>query len=78
MLDAALIAVKTMRETKGAGYDLAGAWRLANPATIGDWLEIVGIVAFAIIGGLFVAALTAARRGAGRHLAAAEDASPSA
>ena len=79
VLDAALFAVKTMRETKGAGFDLGAAmWRLAHPVTITDWLEVVGIAAFAIIGGLFVAALTAARRGAGRQLAAAEDASRSA
>jgi hypothetical protein len=38
-----------------------------------DWLELVGVVAFAIISGLFVAALTAARRGAGRTLAAGRD-----
>ena len=68
VLDAALFAVKTMRETKGAGFDLGAAlWRLARPASITDWLELGGLVAFAVIGGLFVAALTAARRGAGRQ-----------
>jgi len=70
VLDAALMAVKTMRETKGA-YDLGAALaKLASPAGIGDWLELVGIGAFAVIGGLFVAALTAARRGEGRAVAA--------
>jgi PAT family beta-lactamase induction signal transducer AmpG len=74
VLDAVLFAVKTMRETKGA-FDLgAASWRLAHPVTIGDWLELVGVVAFAAIGGLFVAALTAARRGGGRNLAEARDA----
>jgi hypothetical protein len=69
-LDAVLAAVKSMREAKGAGFDLGAAlWRLAHPATIADWLEVGGVAAFAIIGGLFVAALTAARRGAGRALA---------
>ena len=63
-----------MRETKGAGFDLwAAMWRLAHPASITDWLELVGVAAFAVIGGLFVAALTAARRGAGRNLAAARE-----
>jgi MFS transporter, PAT family, beta-lactamase induction signal transducer AmpG len=62
VLDAALMAVKTMRETKGA-YDLAAALtKLANPAAIGDWLEIVGIIAFGAIGGIFIAATAAARR----------------
>jgi PAT family beta-lactamase induction signal transducer AmpG len=70
VLDASLAAVKTMREAKGTGFDLGAAlWRLAHPATIADWLEVGGVAAFAIIGGLFVAALTAARRGAGRALA---------
>jgi PAT family beta-lactamase induction signal transducer AmpG len=68
VLDALLFAVKTMRETKGA-FDLGGAmWRLAHPASITDWLELGGVVTFAAISGLFVAALTAARRGEGRNL----------
>jgi PAT family beta-lactamase induction signal transducer AmpG len=69
VLDAALLAVKTMRESKGA-FDLWTAIsRLAHPASITDWLELVGVAAFAVVSGLFVAALTAARRGAGRTLA---------
>jgi PAT family beta-lactamase induction signal transducer AmpG len=68
VLDAALFAVKTMRETKGA-FDLwAALQRLARPVSITDCLELVGVGAFAVISGLFVAALTAARRGAGRTL----------
>ena len=43
--------------------------KLGSPAGITDWLELGGIAAFAIIGGLFVAALTAARRGEGRAIA---------
>ncbi|MCX6552758.1 MAG: MFS transporter [Acidobacteria bacterium] len=71
VLDALLAAIKTMRETKGAGFDLGAAMRrLAQPANISDWVEIGGMAAFAIIGGLFVAALVAARRGAGRAVAA--------
>jgi PAT family beta-lactamase induction signal transducer AmpG len=73
VLDAALFAVKTMRETKGP-FDLWPAMqRLAQPVTITDWLELVGVGAFAVISGLFVAALTAARRGAGRALGGEED-----
>ena len=76
VLDAALFAVKTMRETKGA-FDLWTAMgRLASPASITDWLELVGVGAFALISGLFVAALTAARRGAGRTLGDEKDQAP--
>jgi PAT family beta-lactamase induction signal transducer AmpG len=71
-LDALLAAVKTMRETK-SGFDAAGAmWKLAHPVGISDWVELGGVIAFGVIGGLSVAALTAARRGAGRTLAAAD------
>lgn len=74
MLDAALVAVKTMRDTTGAGFaPTAAMWNLAHPAGIAGWLELGGIVAFGVIGGLFVAALTAARRGEGRTLAAESD-----
>jgi MFS transporter, PAT family, beta-lactamase induction signal transducer AmpG len=71
LLDALLAAVKTMREAKGAaGFDPAAAmWKLAHPSGIADWLEVGGLVAFGVIGGLFVAALVAARRGEGRALA---------
>jgi PAT family beta-lactamase induction signal transducer AmpG len=69
VLDAALSAVKTMRDTKSA-FDLGAAvWRLSHPASISDWLELAGVAAFGVISGLFVAALTAARRGAGRNIA---------
>jgi MFS transporter, PAT family, beta-lactamase induction signal transducer AmpG len=70
-LDAALAAIKTMRDAKGtAGFELAASMaRLLSPATIADWVEIAGLLAFAAIGGVFVAALAAARRGEGRTLA---------
>jgi len=58
-----LAALKTMRETAEAGFDLvAAAAQVARPASIPDWVQLVGIAAFAIIGGLFVAAVAAARR----------------
>ena len=63
---ALLVALKTMRATEGAGFDLqAATWQAARPATITDWVQMVGILAFALIGGLFVAAVSAARRGTG-------------
>jgi hypothetical protein len=37
-------------------------------------VELGGVTAFAVISGLFVAALTAARRGAARNPAEAQDA----
>jgi MFS transporter, PAT family, beta-lactamase induction signal transducer AmpG len=70
---ALLAALKTMRGTPGAGLDLQAAlWQIARPATLTDWVQVAGILAFALIGGLFVAAVSAARHGAGRTLAAAE------
>jgi PAT family beta-lactamase induction signal transducer AmpG len=60
---AGLSALKTMRETEGAGFDLAGAVRnLASPSEITDWVQLLGIAAFTAIGGLFTAAIFAARR----------------
>ncbi len=60
---ALLAALKAMREQPGAGFDFpAAAAAVARPATITDWTQLVGIVAFGVIGGLFVAAAVAARR----------------
>lgn len=67
LLVAVLAAMKTMREAKtgGAGFDLwAASWQVAHPAGITDWVQLAGIVIFGVIGGLFVAAVVAARRGA--------------
>ena len=71
---ALLAALKTMRATPGAGFDLNGAlWQVAHPVSIPDWTQLVGIAAFAVIGGLFVAAVAVARRGAGAADAMASD-----
>jgi PAT family beta-lactamase induction signal transducer AmpG len=61
---ALLAAIKTMRETKGAFVFGPALRALLSPVSIGDWVQVVGIVAFALIGGLFAAAVAAARRGA--------------
>ena len=46
----------------GTGFDIAGAmWRLTHPADVGGWLTIVGILTFAIIGGMFIAAMRVRR-----------------
>ena len=74
LIVALLAALKTLRETKGARADLGTALLQAvQPDGIGGWLQIVGILAFAIIGGLLVAAVAAARRG-GAALVAADQA----
>jgi PAT family beta-lactamase induction signal transducer AmpG len=63
-LVALLAALKTMRDTRSA-FDLMAALRqVAQPASITDWVQLGGILAFAAIGGLFVAAVSVARRGA--------------
>ncbi|HLE71372.1 MAG TPA: MFS transporter [Vicinamibacteria bacterium] len=61
---AALAALKTMREAPEIGFDLSrAAGELWNPTEITDWVELIGIAAFTAIGGLFTAAIYAARLG---------------
>jgi PAT family beta-lactamase induction signal transducer AmpG len=72
-LVALLAALKAMRDTPGTAFDLGvAAVAIAHPASITDWVQVVGILAFAVIAGLFVAAVSAARHGAARSIAAAE------
>ncbi|MGE5245756.1 MAG: AmpG family muropeptide MFS transporter [Betaproteobacteria bacterium] len=62
LMAALLAAVKTTRDAK-APFDLTGAlWQVLHPVEMTDWVQIVGILAFAVIGGLFVAAGSAAGR----------------
>jgi PAT family beta-lactamase induction signal transducer AmpG len=66
---AVLAALKTLREVPGAGFDLTTAVaQVGQPAAITDWVQLLGIVAFALVGGLFVAAIAAARSGAAGEL----------
>jgi PAT family beta-lactamase induction signal transducer AmpG len=61
---AALAALKTMRQAPEVGFDLArAAAEMRNPTEITDWVELIGIAAFTAIGGLFTAAIYAARNG---------------
>jgi MFS transporter, PAT family, beta-lactamase induction signal transducer AmpG len=63
-LVAFLDALKTMRETPAAGFRFAAAFAKAwHPVGAADWLQLLGIVVFAAIAGLFVAAALAAKRG---------------
>lgn len=70
-LVAVLAALKAMRATPAMGFDLGTAVSaLGHPAAVTDWVQLFGIAAFAAIGGLFTAAIFAARHGAGGRLAA--------
>jgi PAT family beta-lactamase induction signal transducer AmpG len=70
---AVLGALKTMRENPGAGFDLARALsELLHPTEVTDWIELLGVAAFTVIGSLFTAAVFAARHGAGSDLVVAE------
>jgi MFS transporter, PAT family, beta-lactamase induction signal transducer AmpG len=63
-LVAFLDALKTMRETPAAGFGFATAFaKVGHPAGAADWLQLLGIVLFAAIVGLFVAAAVAAKHG---------------
>jgi uncharacterized membrane protein len=45
------------RATPPVGFYIGAAiWRLFHPADVGGWVQIVGILAFALVGGLFIAA----------------------
>jgi len=57
---AVLDAMETMRATPAVGFDFSAAlWRLSDPADVGGWLQLVGIMAFAVVGGMFIAATRA-------------------
>jgi hypothetical protein len=57
LLLAALDAMDKVRTAPARGFDIAGAmWRLTHPADPGGWVQLVGILTFAIVGGMFIAA----------------------
>jgi len=61
---AVLAALKTMREAPAIGFDLSrAAGELLNPTEVTDWVQLIGIAGFTAIGGLFTAAIHAARNG---------------
>jgi PAT family beta-lactamase induction signal transducer AmpG len=50
-------ALSVMRGTPQTGFDFGAAlWRVSHPAATTDWVQIFGVLACALIGGLFVAA----------------------
>jgi hypothetical protein len=44
----------------------AAFWRVLHPSGTTDWVQVFGILAFALVGGLFVAARHSVRRTAAR------------
>jgi PAT family beta-lactamase induction signal transducer AmpG len=68
-LVAGLAALKAARASPDRAFDFRLALsRTLAPGSITDWVQAAGILSFALIGGLFVAAVAAARRGAAREL----------
>ena len=65
-----LDALKAMKDNPGAAFDM---WTplatLARPEDNAGWITLVGLLVFAATCGLFTAAVTAARHGAGQELA---------
>jgi len=54
---ALLDALSVMRSTPAVGFDVRAAlWRVFQPSGTGDWVQVFGILACALVGGLFVAA----------------------
>jgi PAT family beta-lactamase induction signal transducer AmpG len=57
LLVALLDAMQAMRGTAPMPFDFGAAmWRLTHPVDVNGWLQIVGILAFALVGGMFIAA----------------------
>ena len=62
LLVAVLDAMDAMRATPAVGFDVGAAlWRLWHPVDIGGWVQIAGLLAFAAVGGMFIAAARAKR-----------------
>jgi len=57
ILVATLDAMDRMRAKPPEPFNFAGAvWRVAHPDQIGGWVQLLGIAAFALVGGMFIAA----------------------
>jgi PAT family beta-lactamase induction signal transducer AmpG len=60
ILVATLDAMDRMRAKPPEPFDFGSAlWRVAHPDQVGDWVQLVGIAAFALVGGMFIAATRA-------------------
>jgi PAT family beta-lactamase induction signal transducer AmpG len=70
LLVAFLDALKVMKDTPGAAFDLATPFAaLARPEDTTGIVTIAGLLTFGLVCGLFTAAVVAARHGAGQDLA---------
>ncbi|HKH70225.1 MAG TPA: MFS transporter [Vicinamibacterales bacterium] len=57
LLVAVLDAMQATRANPPAAFDIGAAiWRVSHPTNVGGWVQIGGILAFAVIGGLFIGA----------------------
>ncbi|HEX2642384.1 MAG TPA: MFS transporter [Thermoanaerobaculia bacterium] len=71
LITALLEALKTAKDNPGSPFDLGTPlMSLLRPEDNSGWITLVGIVTFGLVCGLFTAAVSAARHGAGRDLAA--------
>jgi PAT family beta-lactamase induction signal transducer AmpG len=62
LLVALLNAMDAMRRVPDAGFDLAAALRqLLQPVDVGGWVQLGGILAFSVVGGMFIAAVRTRR-----------------
>lgn len=70
LLLAFLEALKAMKDAPAKAFDL---WTplvtFGRPQDQGDWISLVGMLIFGLVCGLFTAAISAARHGAGQDLA---------
>jgi PAT family beta-lactamase induction signal transducer AmpG len=74
LLVATVGALKTMRVEAERGFEFGRAFlELLSPDGVAGWLQLVGLVAFGLVCGLFTAAVIAARRGAGEGLATGDE-----
>ncbi|HYH45518.1 MAG TPA: MFS transporter, partial [Thermoanaerobaculia bacterium] len=70
LTSALLTALRILKDEPEKPFDLIGPLRaLVAPQDPGGWITLIGLLAFGAVCGLFTAAITAARRGAGRELA---------
>lgn len=69
VVDALMGALAAFKKAPAAGFDLlTPLGQLLHPTALGDWLTLVGLLAFAAVVGLMTAAVIAARHGAAERL----------
>jgi hypothetical protein len=63
-----LAGLDALQQAPGREFDLVAALgRVLQPADVAGWLQIAGALAFALVGGLFIAAARARRAEARRN-----------